>query len=148
MLRLRSNSVFREFLEFDPTIATTRQVKLSLAEAKEIQINGVFDKLDNDLALLYFFDGNLQLRIASNAVVLGSDITVELLSTGNSRELVVMKNGLPVFRKQYRRTHFPIAWDPTPFVEEEDFDFGLFIANIAASPERQKIASQAWQQPH
>lgn len=30
--------------------------------------------------------------------------------------------------------------DPTAFVEDEDFDFGLFIANLTSSARRRRIA--------
>ncbi len=28
--------------------------------------------------------------------------------------------------------------DPTPFVDEEDFDFGLFLSNVAKDESRQR----------
>lgn len=28
------------------------------------------------------------------------------------------------------------AFDPTPFVEKEDFDLGLFVAQVVADPRR------------
>jgi len=33
----------------------------------------------------------------------------------------------------------PIPGDPTPFIEDEDFDFGLFVRNISRSSERRKV---------
>ena len=34
-----------------------------------------------------------------------------------------------------------LALDPTPFVELEHWDIGLFLANVANSPERFKLLS-------
>jgi hypothetical protein len=33
--------------------------------------------------------------------------------------------------------------DPTPFAEAEDFDFGLFIANVASDPRRRSLVYQS-----
>jgi hypothetical protein len=53
---------------------------------------------------------------------------------------VVSKKGEMVVAQVYSLDNWgKIKGDPTPFVEEEDFDFGLLIANIAGSPERQQV---------
>jgi hypothetical protein len=36
-----------------------------------------------------------------------------------------------------------LAGDPTPFVEPEHFDFGLFVANVANDPARLERMYQA-----
>ena len=54
--------------------------------------------------------------------------------------IIVLRNGVSLFTWAYRRPTVdpPMEYDPTPFVEHEDFDFCLFVHNVANDPGRRE----------
>ncbi|GAA2522788.1 hypothetical protein GCM10010201_21180 [Pilimelia columellifera subsp. columellifera] len=52
------------------------------------------------------------------------------------RDLTVTAPGCPVYRVRYHRDVPMFEGDPTPFVELEDFEFGVFLRNLLGDPER------------
>jgi hypothetical protein len=68
-----------------------------------------------------------------------SDHTVKLLSPGDRRILRVRSATKTVLEITYDAPVIdpPLSEDMTPMVEEEDFDFGLFLANVSRDRGRQ-----------
>ena len=54
------------------------------------------------------------------------------LARGDFNVLTLVRNGAVHFRWVYKPPIIepPLDMDPTPFVEEEDFDFGVFVYNV------------------
>lgn len=83
----------------------------------------------------------LFLRVGSQCVPLKDDveITVDEL-TAADRILTITKAGRTIATLRYAiDLTQKFDFDLTPGVEDEDFDFGLFVYNIHKSDERQRI---------
>ena len=146
MLWLRSNHSFTTLLELDPVSGNNREVSSSdLADKGPERINGFFDFLDGTLVALYALYGNLILRVGTEVIPLVDGVNVALES-GISNHTLIVKHGE---RELASLTYSPtddqkIKNDPTPFIEDEDFDFGLFVKNIASNHDRRRVVLENW----
>jgi hypothetical protein len=97
---------------------------------------GVFMELGSTLVVLHVADGQLMLRLGADVVPLGG-ATAELEGT-ELRRLQILRDGAVVARLTYPNPVHPfMEWDTT-MAEEEDFDLGLFVANVLRSPRRSR----------
>jgi hypothetical protein len=103
---------------------------------------GVYMQLGDALVVLHALDGTLTLRIGDDAVPLGGT-TVELEGE-DLRKLRVLRDGEEIARLSYPNPIHPfLDWDFS-LAEEEDFDLGVFVRNVLASPTRQKFLRGKW----
>lgn len=51
------------------------------------------------------------------------------------------RSGKYVLKYEVRIPGPPLSQDPTPFIDEEDWDFGLFISNVMSVPERRELVA-------
>ena len=110
--------------------------------AERSEAKGVFMQLGDALVVFHSLDGVLTLRIGDDAVPLNG-ATVELEGE-DLRKLRVLQGGEEVARLSYPNPIHPFPdWDFT-LAEEEDFDLGLFVRNVVASPQRQKFLRSKW----
>ncbi|MFH9347518.1 hypothetical protein [Kitasatospora sp. NPDC017646] len=117
--------------EFDP--ATGRLGPERTVDSRQV-INGHYGQLA--LARVVFHRGadGLRIRVGERDIRLGTATVVRhrvdgshfVLTAGQITEL-----RYPVPPERAGQEH-----DPTPFVEAEDFDPGLFVANVSADPVR------------
>ena len=58
----------------------------------------------------------------------------------NIYNISIVKDDDLIFTLTYNRPRIdpPLELDPTPFVEEEDFDFCLFLLNVLSDPGRKE----------
>jgi hypothetical protein len=94
--------------------------------------------------IVFFRQGDaLHLRVDQSVIELNGDISVQYCRVGETHTLQVVsrRDGSALLRLDYTLplNVVPVGEDPTPFVEDEDFDFGLFIANVVNNPERSAI---------
>jgi hypothetical protein len=138
---LQNSDVYDELAELDPASGRYRvQRRQALRAGVAVKTDGTFALLGGVFAALYKFGDELILRVKGVAIPLGRDVSVSVSGPSNCRVLSVVASGREVIRHEYYldlSTKFPN--DPTPFVEDEDFDFGLFVANVAKAPERQDV---------
>jgi hypothetical protein len=136
---LKRHTVFDTMANYDPTTGAFATFRRASGHTEETeQIAGSFDYLGDRLVLLFRQGGVLYLQIDDLKTPM-HEYTVELQSTGNHRELRLLCSGKVVSAIEYAAPILdpPLALDPTPFVDEEHFDFGLFIANVSRDPTRQ-----------
>ena len=141
MIWLQLNSKYDGIAEYDHakgmfTIASRN----TLGGKAPLKTDGVFAILSTVFVALYCFSQQLFLRIGDDCIPLTSDLVVTVSGDINSRKLRVEKAGVVVAHIDYTldvSDQFPN--DPTPFVEDEDFDFGLFVSNISKNSERQRV---------
>jgi hypothetical protein len=106
------------------------------------EAKGVYMQLGDALVVLHALDGTLTLRIGEDVVPL-SGATVELEGE-DLRKLRVLRDGEEIARLRYPSPIHPfLDWDFT-LAEEEDFDLGVFVRNVVASPTRQKFLRSKW----
>ena len=140
MVWLQSNDNFDSIGELDTV--TGKLTVRSRAELDPLpETAGFFAMLQGTVVALYREGTELFVRIDDHAFPLAEDVVAEV-SGGRwrPRKLVVRQAGKVVASHKYRLDRSEqFADDPTPFVEDEDFDFGLFVANVSQSEERKAV---------
>jgi hypothetical protein len=126
-----------EVAEFDPmsesiqTMARSSTLPTGLA--------GHYAHLDDALIVLYRDGHNLWLKFGDTRVPLHPSSRAEYYRAGARRSLRVQSDSKDLqFTYHLKELDPPLSIDFTPGVEEEDFDFGLFISNVVNNPERQE----------
>ena len=90
--------------------------------------------------LVFRTNGELFVRIGETQVRLSKDIEITVDGPPEKRCLSLMAGGMQVARHIYSlESRRPTEDDPTPFIDEEDFDLGLWLSNIASNPNRQAV---------
>jgi hypothetical protein len=94
-----------------------------------------------DTSLVFYRSGEtLLLRIGETVVPVdnNSSITYNRVKDRRVLEVTVKATSAIAARVEYALPKPVVApeVDPTPFAEPEDFDFGLFISNVASDPQR------------
>lgn len=101
------------------------------------QFHGAAARLGDLDACLYRTGRELAFRVSEKVFALDSETVVEL-RRGTVNLLLVVRKGSPVFTWTYPAPVMDpsLEVDPTACVEEEDFDFGLFVSNVSKDPAR------------
>lgn len=131
MLLLQSSDRFTEMMKLDPD---TREVRfVSRGDVAEPdRISGAYARVGDRLACLYRSCDRLFFSLDGKAIELGEDTSAHFRRRGETRVLTVRREELTLIQWEYRLPPLdpPLEEDPTPFVEAEDFDFGLFVSNV------------------
>lgn len=141
MLLLQSNEIFDNIAEFEP-----HNGKINILSRKKnfpdhrVVTNGFFSEHQNGLLLLYRKNGELFFKSAAFHVSLNNNIHINIVGNNQTRRFEILDRGVKIFET----TYIPVLNefgedDPTPFVEDEDFDFYLFVRNIANNQERREL---------
>ncbi|MEV0643827.1 hypothetical protein AB0I28_01050 [Phytomonospora sp. NPDC050363] len=131
---VQSHDTWGETAEFDPRTGELRGVT-SYATATErdragVAFDGLYTRKIGRLTLLYREGGGLVLWLAGRPW----PATAETVRWSKRLGLATLSvDGGPGIR--YMPTG-RIPFDLTPFVEDEDFDFGLYVHNVLADPAR------------
>lgn len=113
-------------------------------------VKGFYSKLGGHSVLLYKYEG-LYLRLDdymypfSSLKIRTQDVSkqIENGTIRQVRHITIEYYGTMILDTDYDEISLTFEFDPTPFIEDEDFDFGLFLEILALSPERQeRIFSQ------
>lgn len=125
--------------EFDP--ASNYFSELNRLEDKvppDARFWGYFDKLGGQLLLLYRVGEELFLRHNNQDNRIDDDVSASFTEGAMNRLLVTRGDETMVDITYPHPKEWRIPFDTTPFVEDEDFDFGLFIANVLTEPGRRR----------
>jgi hypothetical protein len=136
---LKRHTVFDTMGDFDPVTGTlTMFSRAASPERVPSQLSGLFDEIGGKLVLLFRLNGILYLQIGHQRMAM-DDHTIELQSANGYRILRFLSGRRVAFELRYDRPIIdpPLSEDPTPFVEEEHFDFGLSLANLSRDRGRQ-----------
>lgn len=141
MIFLRNYEIHKEVIAFDPRDVHWRKVDTDrLKELAPGNISGYYSILSSKFCAIFKSGHEIILRVGEVQVPLVDDLTVAVTGTQDRRELVITECRKVLVSHEYSLDpSIQFENDPTPFVEEEDFDFGLFLANIAGSKERQEV---------
>ncbi|MCX5096961.1 hypothetical protein OOK36_51330 [Streptomyces sp. NBC_00365] len=137
---VRSFDIDEEAAQFDPY--TGRLTPLgAMASAAPGSFHGHFGSLAGVTVVLYRSAEGLRLRIGEHTdVLLAGNVIVRHERSGDTCTLTVADTagGPPMVELSYPAPEDAVddAFDPTPFVEKEDFDLGLFVAQVVADPRR------------
>jgi hypothetical protein len=136
---LKRHTVFDTLAEFDPGLGTFSTFSRAGEPGRAaVQLSGAFDYLGDKCVLLFRLAGVLYVQVDNQPITL-ADHTIEVRSIDGHRVLRVLSDGEAVTELTYDPPIIepPLSEDPTPFVEEEHFDFGLFLAHLSEDRGRQ-----------
>ena len=97
-------------------------------------LRGHFAYLGKVLGILYRLDDVLRLRLGDRDFLLAGADRVEWSVSGPTATLEIVLDPERI-SVQYSAGQ-SLVNDPTPFVEAEHFDFGLFVSNVASNDKR------------
>lgn len=132
MIILITQENYQQLVELDTASGDYRFLERSVEDSQP-KIQGMFANLGGHNLFFYRNNGVLFLRVDGTVVNLNNKVAISLDSSDEQhRRLVIVENGKQVVSLQYDRplTDPPLSLDPTPFVSEEDFDFGLYLYNV------------------
>lgn len=139
MSLLQSHEKSDRVAEFDPSSGKLEEFSRSkdLQRASQDPV-GSYGKVGTKTVILYREGGNLLLRIDGRDFDLAQH-TVRITRIGSTRRVRLLRCLSTVSEWEYQVPVLepPLSHDPTPFIEEEDFDYGLFLENISRDIARQ-----------
>jgi len=138
---LQSNERYDSIVDYSHSTATFSEVsRISLGENSPSRTDGFYSILSSTFAAIYCLDNALFVRIGGSCFALSDEITISVDGEAEDRTLLVLKAGKEISKLSYALDMSDqIENDPTPFVEKEDFDFGLFLSNISKSESRKRV---------
>ncbi len=140
MVWLQSKDRFSRVAKLDPPTGG-----LAIFERRDVKdlpkrLAGSFSQIDGHLLALYSLRGELRFLADGVDFPLGSGTSVEWTARGSHRTLRVRREGHLAKEVLYSvTTDEQFENDPTPFVEDEDFDFGLFVSRVSKCKKRQRV---------
>jgi hypothetical protein len=143
MLYLQSKSKYTAIIMLDPSTGAYQEATRD--SSSNIKINGVYDFLDSVLVALYLHCGSLILRVGEQVIPLVSVVKISVDGKPSERKFsVAYGEGQSLYLK-YSVAEM-LKEDMTPFIENEDFDFGLFVSNVLSDPSRREVLQRAWKE--
>jgi len=140
-LLLQSNEKLDEIMEFDPATGASKVLsKLKSFVNKQVSTQGFYSRNEGNPLLLYRINDDLYFQSGACRVLLDDTISIKVEGNEQARRFELRAQDLIVFQCSYIPKLNTLAGiDPTAFVEEEDFDFYLFVRNIANSSQRRDL---------
>lgn len=138
---LQSQDDFDKVAELDRNTGKYRFLsKKEHPEVAATPSSGGCSIVNGTMVCLYRMQGLLYFRLGEQEFKLTDDITSTLVPEGNYRVFQLLRNGNPLVNFKYPSASLevPRELDPTPFTEDEDFDFFLFVHNVLAQPGRRQ----------
>ena len=139
-LCLRSNERFNHLVWFDPAIQAVTPLD---PDTPAPDVSGLFGVAGAHSLLLYKLDDRLMLHAGGKTIPITPEAAAEIKAQDDAQTLIVTVGGTEALRLDYRPEP-GIENDPTPFVDDEDEDFALFVANIISAPPRQEVLLDIW----
>ena len=135
MILLQSHTEYNRLAEYDPHTGQYTEV---LRHAHTSVTSGFYSFLSRVFAAIYGWNGEVFLHIAETRTRIDTSVSAQIPQLG---VLVIRKDSAVLHRLHYTPEAMPPD-DPTSFIDAEDFDFGLLLARMIQSPERQKVLIQ------
>lgn len=140
---LQSQDRYDDFAVFDPESgAFVVYQKSAFPLMVTRPIGGHYAQVDEGTIMLFRLQDQLHLRIEELDFVLGESMIVRIDKGDSHNILRLLEGSNTIFTWKYQRPRIfpPLEDDLTPFVEEEDFDFGLYIQNVTQDQGRRNRA--------
>lgn len=145
MLWLQSNAKFDEIAEFNPENMEFKKLSKKMrGSSVPEKLDGFFSDYGTGWLALYKKDGKLIFASNRKAFILNDNTIVNVSGSTNQRKLDVVRDGEVIYSTLYLLdATATFQGDLTSFIEDEDFDFGLFVSNISKNPDRKAIILSA-----
>ena len=108
--------------------------------------SGGYSIVNGVMCSLYKVGGGLYLRVGEQALEITDEVEARLDRSPKKHTFQLLRDGKLLLEFIYSppKSDIPLADDPTPFIEEEDFDFLLFVTNVLKDKSRrQRVYNQA-----
>ena len=147
MLIVRSQDRYDEFAELEPATGHVRHFQVAGSSADTVPSSGWYSLLGGQMVSLYALGGDLYLLMNGKSYHLDHGSSVEFSRQASENELTLRQNGEVLAKLRYLRPEIDpsLDEDPSGFVDEEDFDFGLFVFNVLANQDRREVLTQRTQ---
>jgi hypothetical protein len=143
MITLQSVEKYIQLAQYDHCTGNVRLISRgSLNASENINTSGIFSELSGVFVALYPFKEKLFLRIGERCMSC-DDIKVFVSGESLCRKLIVEKAGEKISVEYRVNLSKKFDNDPTPFVEDEHFDFGLLVSNILNSNQRRQVFEES-----
>jgi hypothetical protein len=129
-LYLQSFDNANECMELNKLILTKKTVGIRTA--------GWYKHLEGKLSALYVRSGFFFVRYDTVDVSINNDMTARVIGNGIKWKFSLVKGDNLIIEFDYPISYDNInpEYDFTPFVEDEDFNWGLFLSNIINNKSR------------
>ena len=142
MIILQSHDQFDLIGRFDPsTFHIEKFSKNAQTSVQSFPIQGSFSEVEGRHTYLYRERGLLFFGLDDNLFEVTDDTiaVIERLNKNMNRFNLIQGSNILISVDYYRPKNFPpLGLDPTPFAEEEDYDFLLFVTNVLGDQGRRK----------
>jgi hypothetical protein len=139
-MRVQSHDRFAGFGDFNPDTRQLRECDGAAAPPGLLAqpLAGHYAWIGGVLAVLFREGGSLRFALGEGIHEVKGSFAVEWRRRGPRAVLTISDGGeLTSVEYQTALATYPLAeTDPTPFVESEHFDFGLFVRNVVADADR------------
>jgi|SRR5687768_8586684 len=143
---LACQDIFDQLAELDLRDSSVRFLSRKQHPELSASVAGSFSIVNEMMVSLYRVHGGLYFRVGDQVFQVTDDTTSTLETDGKNRRfrLLERENVLVDLTYLTPELEIPLSIDPTPFVEEEDFDFLLFVHNVLTQPGRRNgVSNQA-----
>ena len=110
------------------------------------KFSGFYSNIDDDLIVFYRNCGRLYLQL-TNILYDFDELSISVLRKESfvknreifwTREVIISFRNRDIYNRIYNNFFFFFEDDPTPFVEEEHFDFYLFLKSVSMDSYRKR----------
>lgn len=144
MIYLQSKEEFDKIAKLNvETGEATYESKSNLTGDEKLLFSGTFAEVDSETVFFFRYDDKLLLKIKGESFLLHDNTTTNWeIRKDNAIHAVfsIMEREKVIYEKKYRpfTSDMVIKNDLTAFVDEEDYDFFVFINNVLNSKERRR----------
>lgn len=143
MMWICSNDDFDCIAKFDPQTGSLEKYSataLNQDAPQSTEIAGNFSEVKHARFVLYRSENQIIFRVDDAEFVLDGRTIIDVSKCQSIRQMAIQREGALIFEFKYELMRDDsIPNDPTPFVSDEDFDFGLLASNISKSAERRDV---------
>jgi hypothetical protein len=138
---LQSSERFDEIAEYDLLTGNYRFLSKSCnREMLPVRIAGSYSRLGGTIVSLYRKNEHLFLSISKREFKITPDVYSSLTQEDDHQtfRLLNKQEVITMFTCTRPRSDIPAHLDPTPFVDDEDFDFLLFVHHVLTEEGRRE----------
>lgn len=140
MILLQLHEQYDSLIKYNHSDGSFTEISKKSIGNNDISIvDGFYSVLSSTFVAIYRFEGELFIRIGDKCLPFSDEVVVSVRGEDDDRELLILEAGKEICKINYELdASLQFEDDPTPFIDKEDFDFGLFLSNISKSENRKQ----------
>ena len=114
------------------------ELKINIQNSSISSVNGIYKLIDNELSALLVLDYKLYFVLEDEIKLIDDtfSVNVENSDYDNNKIVKFFSNEILVFQFSYAPPNEFLNTSPFEYIEEEDFNWGMFIENIINNKHR------------